>query len=206
MPPPLDARAKRSQQALMRAGLELLNKNKEATLSDIAAQAGVGRTTLYRQYETREKLIVAIATYCLELIDEATAPIEDEAKSAMDAIRLLFELVMPLTQEIQFLIHLDQFEESDPAIKEINSRHAGELDELVTLAKKEGSITKSLPNSWITNLINGLFIVSWLQQNSEKTSAQKTASLAFSTFAKGVSSPPRRGLFQRLSSTSTYNE
>lgn len=197
MTTPIDARAKRSQQALLRAGLELLNTNKEASLSDIAAHAGVGRTTLYRQYETREKLITAVASYCLELIDEATAPIEHKAKSALDAIRLVFELVMPLTQEMQFLIHLDQFEEDDPAIKEINNRHSGEMDELVTLAKQEGSINKSLPTSWVVNLISGLFIVSWLQQQDGETTVEQAASLAFTTFCQGTSPPSKISIFRR---------
>ncbi len=194
MTSPLDARAKRSQQALLRAGLELLNTNKEATLSDISAHAGVGRTTLYRQYETRENLIAAVATYCLELVDEATASIEHKAKSALDAIRMVFEVVMPLTQEMQFLIHLDQFEEGDPIIREISDRHSKELEGLVALAQKEGSIDKSLPTSWVINLIDGLFITSWLQQKDEKTTAEQAASLAFSTFCQGVSPPSQKTL------------
>ncbi|MCV6613383.1 MAG: TetR/AcrR family transcriptional regulator [Cellvibrionaceae bacterium] len=187
MTTPLDARAKRSQQALLRAGLELLNINREASLSDIAAHAGVGRTTLYRQYETREKLIAAVAAYCLELFDEATAPIEQQATSALDAIGLVFKLLMPLTQEMQFLIQLDQFEHADPALEQINAKQSQEMDELVAMAKREGSINKSLPNAWVVNLISGIFIASWLQQQDQQTSAEQAAALAFTSFCQGVS-------------------
>jgi AcrR family transcriptional regulator len=184
----LDARAKRSQKALLKAGLELLNTNSEATLSDIATHAGVGRTTLYRQYETREKLITAIAIYCLNTIDEATAPIEQNAKSAMDAIRMLFELAMPLTQEFQFLMILDQLIENDPQITKIHEKQNREIIEVVEYGKKKGEIDKSLPTSWVTNLIEGMFYIGWRQQKELGFSPEEVANLAFTSFSKGVSS------------------
>ena len=183
----LDARAERSQRALLRAGLELLNANPDATLSDIANHADVGRTTLYRQYETREKLISAIAVHCLETLDEATGPIEHQATSALDAVRLLFTLAMPLTQELQFLMHLDKLAETDPAIAAISERHSQETRELVELGKREGSIDKSLPTSWVANLIDGLFIVGWMQQEEGAYAPEQVASLAFASFSNGVS-------------------
>jgi len=188
MSPPLDARAKRSQQSLLRAGLELLNTNGEASLSDIANHAGVGRTTLYRQYETREKLISAIAIYCLETIEEASAPIESQAKSAMEAIRLLFEQLMPLTQEFQFLLNLEQLVENDPEVTAINKKQKQEMIELLEYGKTHGEFNSSLPNAWLLNLIESLFYIGWLQQKNEGASAQEAAKLAFVSFSNGASS------------------
>jgi AcrR family transcriptional regulator len=182
----LDARAIRSQKALLKAGLELLNNNHEATLSDIATHAGVGRTTLYRQYETREKLITAIAIDCLETINEATKPIERDAKTALDAIRMLFELAMPLTEEFQFLLILDQFIESDPQIAKIYKQQNQEMVDLVEYGKKKKEIDKSLPTSWLVGLIEGLFYIGWQQQNEHGFSHKEVANLAFNSFRKCV--------------------
>jgi AcrR family transcriptional regulator len=184
----LDARAKRSQKALLKAGLEVLNTNAEATLSDIAIHAGVGRTTLYRQFESREKLITAIAIDCLETIDEATAPIETRAKSAMDAIRMLFELAMPLTQEFLFLMVLEQLIEDDPQITEIHEKQSREIEELIQYGKKNGEIDKSIPTAWVTSFIEGMFYIGWQQQKKSGLSPKEVAKLAFTSFSKGVSS------------------
>jgi AcrR family transcriptional regulator len=184
----LDARAKRSQQALLRAGLELLNINSEASLSDIAIHAGVGRTTLYRQYETREKLITAIAIDCLETIDKATATIESEAKSALDAIQMLFDRAMPLTQEFQFLMNLDQLIEDDPEITKIHNKQNREIEALVEYGQKTGEIDTSFPISWLSNLIESLFYIGWRQQYELGFSPEQTAKFAFNTFIQGVSS------------------
>ncbi|MGI9232592.1 MAG: TetR/AcrR family transcriptional regulator [Woeseiaceae bacterium] len=189
MTPNLDARAERSQQALLQAGLELLNANPDASLSDIANHAGVGRTTLYRQYETREKLVSAIAVYCLETFDQVTDPIEQQATSIIDAVRLLFDLAMPLTQELQFLMSLDKSTGSDPVIVAIGEDYTKQMHELVEQGKKEGSIDKSLPTSWVANLIDGLFIVGWIQQQDGAYTSEKVAAFAFTSFCSGVSSP-----------------
>jgi AcrR family transcriptional regulator len=183
----LDARAKRSQLALLKAGLELLNKNPEASISDIAAHAGVGRATLYRRYETRENLISSIAVNCLQTINEVTAPIEQTATTTMEAIQMLFELAMPLTQEFQFLINLDQFIEKDPKIAAINEKQKNDMIALVEYGKKKGEINKSLPTNWILHLIDGLFYIGWQQQKEDNSSPKEAAKLAFATFCNGVS-------------------
>lgn len=183
---PTDKRAQRSQKALLRAGLEQFNINREASLSDIAAHANVGRATLYRQYENRESLVKAVALYCYERFDEVTSDIESEATSGFNAIQIMFMRVMPLTEEFQFLINLENFINDCPEIDEINERHEQEMLELIDYTKKEGSIDKSIPSSWITHFIDGLFVAGWLHLRSEKCSADEVAELAFQSFRKAV--------------------
>ncbi|MBW9258056.1 MAG: TetR/AcrR family transcriptional regulator [Candidatus Thiodiazotropha sp. (ex. Lucinisca nassula)] len=182
----LDVRAKRSQKALMKAGMEKLNENPEATLSDIASHAGVGRATLYRQYETREKLILAIAIDCFEIIDEATAPIEGKARNALDAIRMMFEHITPLTREFQFLMNLERVIKNDPQIATINKKHRTQMIDLVEYAKKKGEVDKAYPTSWIVNLIEGLFYAGWVQLQQKGSNPEEVAGLAFKTFCQGV--------------------
>lgn len=186
MVPPEDARALRSQQALLKAGMKLLNNNPEASLSEIASHAGVGRATLYRQYETREKLIVAIAVHCLQRIDQVTAPIDHQAKSAMDAFRLIFELVLPLAEEYQFLLKLDHFIDADETIDAINAKQKEELTELVEYAKNRREISQSLPTDWIVHFINGLLFSGWMQLQEGDYTCQQVAKFAFSTFRNGI--------------------
>lgn len=182
----LDARAERSRQALLRSGMERLNLNPDASLSDIASFAGVGRTTLYRQYKSREKLILAIAVYCLDLLDSATAHIEGEARSAMHAFELLFHKLMPFTAEFQFLMNADQWLVEDPGYQEIHGKHTTELLELVLLARQHGEIDTPLPDSWIVGLFEGLIYVGWEQQRAGLCDIQQAAQFAWLSFCTGV--------------------
>jgi len=182
----LDARAERSRKAILQAGLELLNKNREAALTEIAAHAGVGRATLYRQFESREQLIKSIAIDCHNRMEIVSAPIDSEAKSALDAIRLLFEYVIPLSEELQFLMQLDTLAENESELLAIQNQQKREMMELIEMAKTEGSIEKKMPNEWVANLIESLFYVAWITQKEQGYSCEKMAELTFSTLCKGI--------------------
>ncbi|REL30102.1 TetR/AcrR family transcriptional regulator [Thalassotalea euphylliae] len=182
----VDARIVKSQQALVLAGLTLINKNKEISLSDIAKSAGVGRATLYRLYTSKEALIEAIALHCLQVFEQATQPIEAQATSAMHAFELLFSLAMPLTAELQFLMTLDYFADDIPEVNRIIAEQDQELWDLIEQAKQAGELDNSLPTSWVLNLIEGLFYAGWVQQEEYQASAAQAASLAFRSFSKAV--------------------
>ncbi len=166
--------------------MELLNVNKEASFSDIAAHAGVGRATLYRLFNNREKLIRSIAFFCLERFDEATGPIDQQATSAIDAIRLLFKLAMPLTQEFQFLANLGHWAEEDTDVMAILERQEKEMLDLVNMGKAEGSICQSLPSTWVVNMIEGLFYAGYVSQKAHQNSFEEVAEYAFRSLNQGI--------------------
>lgn len=181
-----DVRTQRSQQALILAGLKLLNKNKEITLSDIAKEAGVGRATLYRLYSSKEALIEEIALNCLQTFQQATKPIDDLAKSYLHAFELMFELTMPFTEEMQFLASLDYFSAQSPEIQKIIAQQSKEISELIEASKCNKEISEALPTSWLANYLDGLFYAGWAQQKQEGYSAKQAADLAFKCFSSAV--------------------
>jgi len=183
----LDARVKKSTESILRAGLELLNDNKDAKLTDVAIQAGVGRATLYRLFNNKDDLVMAITLYCLEEYEKATQPIGQKAKSAIHAMELLFHYAMPLTLEFQFLSKLDIFVLSNPKIEQIEKQHIAEMTELIEKVRKERIIDKRLPTSWLLNLVEGLFYAGWLQQSIENYSPEQAAELAYYSFQKSIS-------------------
>lgn len=183
----IDPRAARSREALIKTGLPLLIANREATLSEIAQQAGVGRATVYRQFETRESLIKAIAIDCVDRMEKITANIDKEAKSGLDAFRLLFLYMAPFTQEMQFIMHLEYHFPNDEAdLEQEYQRQQAEVLELIHYAQKNKEIRQDLPASWIVNLIDGLFLAGWMQQEAG-ASPEQAAELMFASFSTGVS-------------------
>ena len=182
----VDARIRRSREALIKAGRELLNQNYETSLSDIARQAGVGRTTLYRLFETKQELVTAIALDCLQIFDRATAHIDAEADSALDAIRLLYRAIMPLSAEMQFLMNLSDLDCEDPELVRLFERQENEMRELIELAKHEGSIDKALPTDWLLHAIDALFYPAWMLRGRKEYSDDSLAELAFRGFCQGA--------------------
>lgn len=183
-----DARTVKSQQALIRSGLVLLNKNKGISLSDIAKEAGVGRATLYRLYDSKEALVEAIAVWCLEQFDSATQFIEKEAKSHMQAIQMMFDALMPFTEAFRFIAELDYFSGSSEKIARIIEQQDKELLQLIDDGKRYGEIDKTLPTTWLLHLVDGLFYTGWYQQEQEEFTAKQASELAFESFRR-VASP-----------------
>ena len=183
---PVDARIRKSTESILRAGLELLNENKDAKLTDVAIQAGVGRATLYRLFKNKDDLVVAITQYCFDEFEKAIQPIEEEAKSAIHAIELLFHYTMPLTLESNFLSKIDYFLNSHPDIEKIEKLYRAKMLLLIEEVSKEIVIDKQLSPSWLLNLIEGLFYAGWLQQTSENFSSEQAATLAYLCFSKSI--------------------
>lgn len=185
--PYIDPRAARSRVALLKTGLSVLITNKDASLTEIAQQAGVGRATVYRQFETRESLIEAIAIDCVDRMKEITANIEQEATSGLDVFRLLFLYMAPFTQEMQFLMHLDDhLRNGELDLDNEYERLQQEILTFIVNAQRHGDIGQDLPADWIVNLIDGLFFAGWMQQEAG-TSPEQAAELMYVSFAKGVS-------------------
>lgn len=182
----VDARVQKSKLALIEAGLKLINVNKEISLRDIATEAGVGRATLYRLFSSKEALVEEIALFCLQKLDDASAPIEENAKSNMHAFELLFHYLMPMTKEFQFLLGLDYFAEEIPQVQSIIDRQDQELYAFINSAKEDGELQKNMPTTWIANFIEGLFYAGWVQQEEHGATTEEAASLAFTCFKRAL--------------------
>ena len=52
--------ARRNRDAIVAAALEALTESPDASLNAIAKRAGVGNATLYRHFQTREELVLAV--------------------------------------------------------------------------------------------------------------------------------------------------
>lgn len=181
-----DARAERSRQALIQAGMVLLAENREASLSDVAQAAGVGRATLYRHFETREQLIEAISIQCVDTFEKETAPIENEAETYLDAVRLLIEKVMPLNKELSFIMKLDSLIDGIDTLTHLYKEQDKATRDLLRQCQKEKSIRQDVPVDWLSAFLDSLFIAAWRMVNEFNTSHREAASFAFDSFCSGV--------------------
>ena len=100
LPTRADARANRS--ALIAAAIELFSRHgPHVPYEDVAAAAGVGRATLYRNFATREDLLAAILESLLADLEATAAqltPGPDRFAELFDACIRAQEQVLPLLE------------------------------------------------------------------------------------------------------------
>lgn len=183
-----DARAVRSRRALMDAGMELLMQNPQVTLSQIASHAGVGRATLYRQFETREQLIQALALESLQMIDEISKPLEKQGLSPLELLQAIVSAIMPLANRYLFLAKLWDIAEQDKKVRKLSEHQDEEIVWLINQAKKQGEIRDDLPSDWIARSLNGLIYAGWEMMMEDQRSAEEVAPLVCKTLLQGIQS------------------
>ena len=182
-----DPRADRSRVALLEAGISLLSENPNATLSEIALTAGVGRATLYRHFETREQLLIELATVSLSETDRACAHILEKKIKGREAIEEIFIAVMPLANRFHFLLSLWSEIGKDKFLKEAYERQLSQLEIRINEAKAEKNIDKTIPNDWLVSLIDNLLYTGWHYIGSGSLSSEQASKLAIRSFFNGAS-------------------
>lgn len=74
------------KQALVRESMAIFAGNANASMSDVASELGVGRTTLYRHFGDRETMIAEVARLGARMFGEALMSARPESGPGLDAV------------------------------------------------------------------------------------------------------------------------
>ena len=184
--PPLDARAHKSRKALLNASISLLVSNPSASLTEVAAHAGVGRATLYRHFETREQLIQEIAYESLEMTEAVLAPIKEENLQGRAALEALFKLILPLADRYHFLLSLWNIAANDPKVLKLYEDQLAILGEMVEQGKEQGEISHAFSTTWVVTLVDSLIYSCWWLLSQEYMDLEQAADHAIQTLFNGI--------------------
>jgi AcrR family transcriptional regulator len=174
----------RTRRAIVDAAVALLAGDPTASLGDVAAAAGVGRTTVHRYFPERSDLLAAIGTDVLEKVAAATerARLDDgpAAKALERLCQEYFELGDGLTLmfETPQLANWSGWEEETAAdehfLRTVRRGHA------------EGSIDPELDEEWVRNLVWALLYSAWEHTRTAGASKHSAMSLCLHTLRKAI--------------------
>ncbi|MGW0615750.1 TetR/AcrR family transcriptional regulator [Streptomyces sp. NPDC002788] len=147
------ADALRSIDAIVQAAAECLGRNPEASMSEIARVAGVGRVTLYAHFTSRA-----------EVVDAAMSRAIDRGNEALDAVDLTGDPLLALARYVESGWHLvdqarallvaAQKELSAGRIRELHNGPAARVETLVARGRAEGVFRTDLPITWLINVLH----------------------------------------------------
>ena len=181
-----DKRIIQSEKAIIEASIQTLLLNPSAGMTDIAVAAGVGRATLYRHFESREKLIEKLILISVEELKAASGPIQHLTGRA--AIEAYIEVKMPLADRFHFLTTLWTGMEESEAIKQNDTQLIDELATLVDQAKEAGEINPDLPTIWIVSFYEGTVMAAWWLIGSGKLTIDDAVAYTKQSFFSGCGS------------------
>ncbi|MET0420053.1 MAG: TetR/AcrR family transcriptional regulator [Actinoplanes sp.] len=178
----------RTRQAILDAAVEVLARTPSASLGDVAAVAGVGRTTLHRYFPERADLLTALREEAEKRLSEA----HDRARVGSDtgaaAIHRLCQEYFDLG-DLLSLMFTEQLSAESPGHEA--ARCDGEFEEMVRRGHRDGTVDPELPATWITSLIWSQLYAGWSYIAEHGVSRHEALRLILRSIA-GAVTPPRR--------------
>lgn len=179
------SKSERTRLQILEAAALLLSKKPDATLAEIADQAGIGRATLHRHFAHRDDLMRQLALSSLDGINAACRPVMEQAETALQALEEIINSLVPMGDQYRFLASSSLIY-TDPEIQERYNRHLIRLSELFEQLKEENVIDTQVPTAWVVAVIDSLIYAAWINADDGYLARRDAPALALRTILKGL--------------------
>lgn len=142
------ADAQRNRAKILAATVTAIRKNPDASVADIAAEAGVGRMTLYGHFQNRAELIDAALVDSIERGEDVLreVPLDGEAR---EAFQRLVASSWVLVDQSRALLTAAQKELPAARIREMHEKAEARMRDLLLRGQREGAFRSDLPVTWL---------------------------------------------------------
>jgi AcrR family transcriptional regulator len=182
-------RPDRTRRKLLDAATAVLSKDSAASLAEVAAAAGVGRTTLHRYFPTREGLIRALVEDALDRVEEAIAAAEPDHGPVLEALQRVTDTVVPLGPSLAFLhAEPDVFNARDLIRRWYEALEP--IARAVERGRADGTLRTDLPVKWIVDAYAGAILTAWDTADEGRIWLQDAPRLIMTTLFEGIAARP----------------
>jgi AcrR family transcriptional regulator len=186
---PRRADAERSVARILDAAVDALAKDPDASMSEIARQAGVVRATIYVHFPTREALIDAVTNRAISEAADVIAAAEPERGDAADALRRVVTAAWRTLGRYHALVAINK----GLPQAELHRRHQPVIAALVPLIERgqlDGTFRPDVPPAWHLSMLLALIHAASGEADARRVPAAHIESALLAT-ALGAVSPPR---------------
>ncbi|MBE1457067.1 AcrR family transcriptional regulator [Nocardiopsis terrae] len=180
----------RTRRVILDAAVDVLGENRAAPLSQVAAHAGVARSTLQRYFPERADLITALGEYSDELAQEATERARTTEGPAIDAFSRLVSEYFELRRVAMIALG------GEEQVQEYDEEACGPSDlalyELVERGHEDGTIDPRVTPLWAQQLLWSSLYAGWLYVNVARVPAFEAHNMCLMSLVKALARD-RRG-------------
>lgn len=177
-----------AERRIIEQAAHVLAEGRGRTMQEIADISGIGRTTLYRHFRTRDDLIQAIKRQAMEDAHAAIVASRLEEGNAEDALRRVIAALISVGDRYRILA------EEGLSKEEVHGDHQAmetELYALVARGQREGTFTPALSSHWILTAMGQLVMAAIGQIQAGELARNHAAATVADTLLQGVRGPAR---------------
>ncbi|MFW6599942.1 TetR/AcrR family transcriptional regulator [Propionibacteriaceae bacterium Y2011] len=152
---PRRADARKNIAAILDAATECLAVDPDASISDIASAAGVGRVTLYGHFPTRAALVGQVVERVMRDSDALLDAVDLEGDARLALGRLL-EASWQVTHRYRGLVLAAQAAMPDRDLRQAHDKPTQRMTRLLRRGRREGVVRKDMPVTWQVTTIQGV--------------------------------------------------
>jgi AcrR family transcriptional regulator len=174
----------RTRRAILDAAVRVLSQHSNASLAEVAAAAGVGRTTMHRYFPERADLLTGISNDLLERIAAATDRAQPETGPALAALDRLCQAYFALGDGLLLTLNEPHLF-TDPAWQ-AEAEPDRALLRLVERGHAEGTIDPELTPEWVQSVLWSLLYGAWMHARDSGVPEHDALALCLRTLRKAV--------------------
>ncbi|MGA4980347.1 TetR/AcrR family transcriptional regulator [Streptomyces cinereoruber] len=142
----LRADSERTVRTILEAAERVLAADPSATMEQIAAAAGVARTTVHRRFATRESLVEALATWAAECFHQAVEAARPLTAPPLVALHQATANVLQV--KIGWSYAMSRSAPSDPEAARVHADVLAQCDQLFRRAQEAGLLPEATDLEW----------------------------------------------------------
>lgn len=182
------ADARRNVAAILDAATTCLARDPDASISEIAKSAGVGRVTLYGHFESRAVLVSAVVDRAMKESDAALHELDLSGDPAEALVRLI-HATWRLTYRYGALVVAAERAMPDAELSAAHSPHRDRAARLFERGRAEGRFRDDVPAAWLITVLHTVIHAAAAAVYAHELTAEEAPRMIAATML-GVTTPP----------------
>ena len=169
---------------LLDAAVSYLVAHPRASLGQIAAAAGMGRTSLFKRFPTRDALEHAVAVRALAVCHAAITGAHDDTASD-GGLHSLVTALIPIGPQLNFIWRTPALDVDEEVVRQRRLLDAA-LFEALERARGAGALREDRPDWWLAQTLYALVYVAWESVQGGALARRDAPDLVLDTLVGGL--------------------